>query len=269
MNHLKELIKNQDIDYFLTCADNHAIRYFKKQGFSMQISMDRSKYEGYIKDYTGSTLMECKLNKMIHYLNVPAMIATQREAVNKEIRKVSNSHLIYEGIQAFFAEAPGKAIHVPIEQIRGVKEAGWKMSSVYISKPLVPRRSPLADLQAKLSYIWKQVKSLKDAWPFLEAVDHNLVVDYYNVIKEPMDLSKIRTKLDSYTYKNVESFQYDMVLIFNNCRQYNAPDTTYYRCSEYVQQKFFQFMKEANLISSSQSNSNPSENSLTLVNINS
>ena len=39
MNHLKQHVKRQQINYFLTYADNYAIGYFKKQGFSKTLQM--------------------------------------------------------------------------------------------------------------------------------------------------------------------------------------------------------------------------------------
>jgi hypothetical protein len=44
MNHLKEYVKTIGIHYFLTYADNYAIGYFKKQGFSKQLSMPREQW---------------------------------------------------------------------------------------------------------------------------------------------------------------------------------------------------------------------------------
>ena len=43
-------------------ADNYAIGYFRKQGFSKSITIPTSRWLGYIKDYDGGTLMECLLN---------------------------------------------------------------------------------------------------------------------------------------------------------------------------------------------------------------
>ncbi len=37
MNVLKAFCQNDDIDYFLTYADNHAVEYFKKQGFTKNL----------------------------------------------------------------------------------------------------------------------------------------------------------------------------------------------------------------------------------------
>ena len=53
MNQLKEHVKTEGIEYFLTYADNYAIGYFKKQGFTKIISMPRERWFGYIKDYDG------------------------------------------------------------------------------------------------------------------------------------------------------------------------------------------------------------------------
>src|SRR5690606_27665343 len=41
---------------FLTYADNYAIGYFKKQGFTKEITLEEYRYRGYIKDYDGGTL---------------------------------------------------------------------------------------------------------------------------------------------------------------------------------------------------------------------
>jgi len=58
MSHLKEYItKFTDIRYFLTYADNYAVGYFKKQGFTLDVTLDKSAWGGYIKDYDGGTLM--------------------------------------------------------------------------------------------------------------------------------------------------------------------------------------------------------------------
>ena len=62
MNHLKDHVKDvSPIKHFLTYADNYAIGYFKKQGFSKDISLPRSVWVGYIKDYEGGTLMQLSL----------------------------------------------------------------------------------------------------------------------------------------------------------------------------------------------------------------
>lgn len=55
------------------------------------------------------------------------------------------------------------------------------------------------------------------------------VPDYYEVIKEPMDLGTMEVKLENDAYETMDDFVYDCSLIFNNCRQYNGENTTFYK----------------------------------------
>jgi len=45
--------------------------------------------------------------------------------------------------------------------------------------------------------------------------------EYYNKIKNPMDFSKIRPKLEQHEYETMHAFLHDIRLIFNNCKKYN------------------------------------------------
>ena len=54
MNHLKDYHIRNGVFHFLTFADEFAIGYFKKQGFSKDIKLSKSVYQGYIKDYEGN-----------------------------------------------------------------------------------------------------------------------------------------------------------------------------------------------------------------------
>ena len=43
----------------MTYADNNATEFFKKQGFNQKGYMPEPRWKGYIKDYNGSTMMQC------------------------------------------------------------------------------------------------------------------------------------------------------------------------------------------------------------------
>lgn len=232
MNHLKEHVKTEGVEYFLTYADNYAIGYFRKQGFSKQVSMPQERWKGFIKDYDGGTLMECRINQKVNYLDVRQMIQQQREAVNEKIKGISNSHIIYPSLACF---KNGTAKSIDIGDIPGVKLAGWQptptinkhstrsssaaSSSAYGSSSsscgassssssatsstaaLPPQQRALTDLQAKLGAVLKGCKSLKDSWPFHHKVNPKLVPDYYTIILEPMDLETMEKRLNSYHYQ--------------------------------------------------------------------
>ncbi|KAA6415320.1 MAG: histone acetyltransferase [Lasallia pustulata] len=96
MSHLKDYVKaTSPIQHFLTYADNYAIGYFKKQGFTKEISLDRPRWMGYIKDYEGGTIMQCTMVPRIRYLEAGRMLLKQKEAVMAKIRAFSKSHIVH------------------------------------------------------------------------------------------------------------------------------------------------------------------------------
>ena len=80
MNCLKDHVRaaHPTINYFLTYADNYAVGYFRKQGFTKEITFDREQWVGYIKDYEGGTLMQCTMLPKIRYKEVHQMLADQK-----------------------------------------------------------------------------------------------------------------------------------------------------------------------------------------------
>ncbi|XP_015817816.3 bromodomain testis-specific protein isoform X1 [Nothobranchius furzeri] len=63
------------------------------------------------------------------------------------------------------------------------------------------------------------------AWPFYLPVDTVALGlhDYHDIIKQPMDLSTIRIKMDQRVYANAKEFASDIRLMFSNCYKYNPP----------------------------------------------
>jgi len=87
MNSLKDHVRkaHPTINHFLTYADNYAVGYFKKQGFTKQISLPRERWVGYIKDYEGGTIMQCTMLPKVRYMEVHQMLADQK-AVSRRVQ---------------------------------------------------------------------------------------------------------------------------------------------------------------------------------------
>ena len=62
------------------------------------------------------------------------------------------------------------------------------------------------------------MKKHKSCWPFLDAVNKEEVPDYYDIIKDPIDIKSIDRKLQQGYYQNKESFIKDVSRIFTNAR---------------------------------------------------
>ncbi|KAK2830345.1 hypothetical protein Q5P01_018276 [Channa striata] len=239
MNHLKEYHIKHEILNFLTYADEYAIGYFKKQGFSKDIKVPKAKYVGYIKDYEGATLMGCELNPSIPYTEFSVIIKKQKEIIKKLIeRKQAQIRKVYPGLSCFKEGVR----QIPIESIPGIRETGWK--PVGKGKEM---RDP-DQLYSTLKTILQHVKSHPNAWPFMEPVKKTEAPGYYQVIRFPMDLKTMSERLKSRYYTTRKLFMADMQRIFTNCREYNPPESEYYKCANLLEKFFYTKIKEAGLI---------------------
>jgi len=124
MDHFKAHIRKNypEMMYFLTYADNYAVGYFEKQGFSKGITLDRSVWAGYIKDYEGGTIMQCTMLLKVDYLNKPAILAKQKEAILQKIKELSRSHKVYPGLPQFQPSQPEGVIVDP-RDVPGLSKA--------------------------------------------------------------------------------------------------------------------------------------------------
>ncbi|XP_034390271.1 bromodomain-containing protein 1-like isoform X2 [Cyclopterus lumpus] len=85
-------------------------------------------------------------------------------------------------------------------------------------------RAVLSQLQEKDQYsIFAQPVSAKE------------VPDYLDHIKDPMDFSSMRKRIDAHDYRSLEEFEADFDLIIFNCMKYNAKDTFFYRAAQRMQ----------------------------------
>ncbi|SPO26237.1 Histone acetyltransferase [Ustilago trichophora] len=269
MNHLKDHVKaSSPVMHFLTYADNYAIGYFKKQGFTKEISLDRSIWVGYIKDYEGGTLMQCSMVPRVKYLEVQDMLAAQKEAVLAKIRSISRSHVVHKGLEAMRdrdrliklkglienpdgtvakperaakrdqregEEDPTATFLVDPSEVPGLKESGWTPEMDELSRR--PKRGPHF---AVMRHILVELNGHGSAWPFVNPVNGEEVTDYYDVIKNPMDLSTMEAKLENNQYANVDELVADAQLIFDNCRSYNPASSPYAKSAT----KLEKFLKE-------------------------
>ena len=75
------------------------------------------------------------------------------------------------------------------------------------------------------------LKKSKESWPFKTPVDPVALQcpHYFEIVKKPMDLSTIATKLKKKEYENVAGFRDDVRLIFHNCKLFNRPEDPVYK----------------------------------------
>uniref|UniRef100_A0A8P4G1C8 Bromodomain containing 1b n=1 Tax=Dicentrarchus labrax TaxID=13489 RepID=A0A8P4G1C8_DICLA len=70
---------------------------------------------------------------------------------------------------------------------------------------------------------------------FAQPVNSKEVPDYLDHIKNPMDFSTMRKRIDTHEYRSLEAFEDDFDLIIANCMSYNAKDTFFYKAAQRMQ----------------------------------
>lgn len=84
----------------------------------------------------------------------------------------------------------------------------------------------LSDFYEALELIVDTVRTSKHASPFVDPVPET-VPGYYDLIEQPMDLKKIRTKVEFREYRSLIELEKDFKLLINNCERFNGPRNSY------------------------------------------
>ncbi len=209
MNHFKEYCKHElGINYLLTYADNFAIGYFKKQGFTADITLPANQWKGYIKDYDGGTMMGCRLYKHIDYRDISGSVREVIKEVCKNLQKdAGEGVIVYSGLTEGF---PRNIHDIPgLEHVSINKDDGWSAKT----------GSFQGQVSTLLSAVMKETFSL----PFREPVSDALVPGYSSVIKNPIDLSTMMMKNNGKWYSTRDQLRADVKLMIDNCVLFNGP----------------------------------------------
>ncbi|KAL8491503.1 hypothetical protein ACS0TY_023209 [Phlomoides rotata] len=95
--------------------------------------------------------------------------------------------------------------------------------------------TPLPDKKL-LVFILDRLQKKDTYRVFSDPVDTDELPDYLDIIKQPMDFSTVRKKLDDGLYKNLEELEADVCLICSNAMEYNGSDTVYFRQARSIQE---------------------------------
>lgn len=84
----------------------------------------------------------------------------------------------------------------------------------------------LSEFYEALELVIDTVRTSKHAWPFVDPVPET-VPGYYDLINEPTDLRKLRTKIEFREYRSLIELEKDFQLLVNNCEKFNGPRNVY------------------------------------------
>ena len=109
-------------------------------------------------------------------------------------------------------------------------------------KPKKERVRPSSGTQLKIKTLYEAVRDYTDqkgrllSCIFQKLPSRTEFSDYYEVIRQPISLEKIGTRVKNYIYETVEDLLSDIILMLDNACKYNEPDSQIFKDALTLQQ---------------------------------
>ncbi|KAJ2879907.1 hypothetical protein H4R27_005040 [Coemansia aciculifera] len=131
----------------------------------------------------------------------------------------------------FLFNTPGTYVHTQCETLQRLFQVAWARLSN------TPDVSMDDKAYERARAVLGKLKRDERSWPFLKPVDPVAlgVPTYFDLVKNPMDMSTIQKKLAKKSYRHVAEFVADIQLIIDDCFLFNIPDTPVHDCGKAVQ----------------------------------
>ena len=155
-----------------------------------------------------------------------------REEFLADVNQIVENSNIYNGAKSSLTVAARRMMALCVERI-GEKEDRLMRLEKAIN-PLLDDNDQVALTYILTSILNDKIKSMSESWPFLKPVNKKQVKDYYNKIKNPMDLEQIGKKVAAHKYHNRQEFLRDIEQILKNCITYNGKESVYTKKAEAI-----------------------------------
>nr|UXY87330.1 HAT [Cryptomonas sp.] len=202
MSFLKEKARSLNLKIIITCADNNAVNYFRKQGFSPIITSPIFAWAGYICNYEEIVLMECLVFQYFRYYNFFPLLFTQKifVLIKSVTLIVKNNNILMDKHYCF-------------------------RSSFFNLLANVHKQSKVSKFYKILNGLLNEIKFNHFADPFLEPVNSRKynAKNYFNTVFNAIDLRTIEERLKVRNYYNTKQFLIENLrTMVKNCIFYNG-----------------------------------------------
>ena len=184
MEHFKQYLQVLGVRNVLVYADNSAIGFFEKQGFSQKIGVQQKYYKGIIKHYDGATLMHLEVDPYYDYVH--------HQDFTESMQKIIAANLENPQIIQFKK--------FPVPQILGINIDQKTTTSI---------KDPI-------QMIYEQTISHSSSNLFKTLISKKDFPDYYQTVKRPMCFETIERKIQAGKYNKIAELISDMELIISN-----------------------------------------------------
>ncbi|KAG6449065.1 protein polybromo-1 isoform X3 [Manduca sexta] len=182
------------------------------------------------------------IERPIDMITIEANIKNDRYNTVEEM--VSDFRLMFSNCRQFNEE--GSMIYEDANLLERVMNEKLKeVNSNYERKTPIktfkaaPRSRQLSPFEQKLRTLYDAIRDYRDpkgnssnrqlALIFMKLPSKTEYPDYYELIKNPIDMEKIAHKLKNNVYNSVNELASDFILMFDNACKYNEPDSQIYK----------------------------------------
>lgn len=92
----------------------------------------------------------------------------------------------------------------------------------------------LKRFQAVISMLHSQISQHRNGNIFHNPIKDSEAPDYHEIVKRPMDLKTMKTKIKDGLISNSDDYQRDLYLMFANAMMYNRPKSDIFRMAQEV-----------------------------------
>ncbi|EPB84066.1 hypothetical protein HMPREF1544_09197 [Mucor circinelloides 1006PhL] len=142
----------------------------------------------------------------------------------------------------YFSVSPSEPAQSPVERKKSMTPVDVHSSNPKARTPSVEPKSNYDRMteKEKMSAVLNKTMSSDHAYEFLRPVDpiKQGIPQYTKIIKHPMDLGTIKSRLVNNQYANAQAMDSDMRLMFRNCYTFNPPNTYVYDKSKQLEEDY-------------------------------
>ncbi|CAB3979442.1 transcription initiation factor TFIID subunit 1 isoform X2 [Paramuricea clavata] len=174
--------------------------------------------------------------------NIRKGLYRSREEFLQDTNLLYSNCVLYNGDKHSLTEVAKKITDLAKQMIDEKEE-----EITQIEKDINPLLSddPQTGFSWMLENVIMHIKASADTWPFHRAVSAKNVPDYYEIVKQAMDLEKLRSRVLDHFYRNREEFMADVNLILNNCILYNGDEHPFSSTCRNMVKKCEELLKES------------------------
>ncbi|XP_035205757.1 transcription initiation factor TFIID subunit 1-like isoform X1 [Stegodyphus dumicola] len=148
-----------------------------------------------------------------------------REEFLQDVNLIVENSNIYNGAKSSLSQTAQKMMEHCLKRFADKEEKLMRLEKAI--NPLLDDNDQVAFSFILETIVAQDLKAIPESWPFHKPVSKKFVKEYYNVIKNPIDLDTIIKNIKAHKYSNREDFKADVELLLTNSLTFNGPDSQF------------------------------------------